>query len=75
MPASQRESQPTPSQILASLTPIQLAVLEMIPDDRAIAADSLAALGYPYGETVAALTMLEIMGLIQKLPGALYKKA
>ncbi len=65
----------TPDQILSSLTAVQLAVLEAIPDDRAIAADSLAALGHPYGETVAALTMLEIMGLIQKLPGALYKKA
>ena len=76
-PNVQREATPipTPAQVLASLTPVQLAVLEMIPDDRAIAADSLAALGYPYGETVAALTMLEIMGLIQKLPGALYKKA
>ena len=68
-------AQRTPDQILSSLTPVQLAVLEAIPDDRAIAADSLAALGHPYGETVAALTMLEIMGLIQKLPGALYKKA
>jgi len=65
----------TPDAVLSSLTPIQLAVLQAIPDDRAITADSLGNLGYPYGETVAALTMLEILGLIQKLPGALYTKS
>ena len=65
----------TPDAVLSSLTPIQLAVLQAIPDDRAITADSLGNLGYPYGDTVAALTMLEILGLIQKLPGALYTKS
>ncbi|MBQ7336348.1 MAG: DNA-processing protein DprA [Clostridia bacterium] len=65
----------TPDEVLSSLSPVQLAVLQAIPDDRAISADSLNALGYPYGDTIAALTMLEIMGLIQKLPGALYTKA
>ncbi len=65
----------TPDEILSSLSPVQAALLGAIPDDTAIAADSLCNLGYPYGETIAALTMLEIMGLIQKLPGAMYKKA
>ena len=57
---------------LSSLTPIQLAVLEAIPDDRAVSADFISGLEYPYGEAIAALTMLEIMGVIQKLPGGLY---
>ena len=65
----------TPDSVLSSLSPIQLAVLQAIPDDRAVTADSLNGLGYPYGDVIAALTMLEIMGLIQKLPGALYTKA
>ncbi len=65
----------SPDEILSSLSPIQAALMEAIPDDRAIAADALCNLGHPYGETIAALTMLEIMGLVQKLPGALYKKA
>ncbi len=65
----------TPDELLSSLDPIQLAVLQAIPDDRAVTADSLNALGYPYGDVIAALTMLEIMGLVQKLPGALYTKA
>ena len=46
-----------------------------MPDDRAVSVDALSGLDYPYGEIVAALTMLEIMGLIHKLPGALYMKA
>ena len=65
----------TPDALLSSLDPIQLAVLQAIPDDRAVTADSLGGLGYPYGDVIAALTMLEIMGLVQKLPGALYTKA
>lgn len=65
----------TPDALLSALDPIQLAVLQAIPDDRAVTADSLGGLGYPYGDVIAALTMLEIMGLIQKLPGALYTKA
>ena len=65
----------TPDETLASLTPVQRAVLEAIPDDRAVTADALCELGYPYGDVIAALTMLEILGLIQKLPGALYNRS
>ena len=68
------DSGQTPDEVLTSLTPIQRAVLTAIPDDRAVSADSLSALSYPYGDIVAALTILEIMGLIQKLPGALYTR-
>lgn len=58
-----------------NLSPIQLAVFEAIPDDRAIAMDALTALDYSSGDLIAALTMLEIMGLIHKLPGGMYMKA
>ena len=64
----------TPDEVLSSLSDIQRAVLEAIPDDRAITADTLGGLGYPYGDIIAAITMLEILGLVQKLPGALYTK-
>lgn len=63
-----------PDAVLASLTETQRAVLLAMPDDRAITADALSAIGYHYGEIIAALTMLEILGLVQKLPGALYTK-
>ena len=59
---------------LEKLTPIQLAVLRAVPDDRAFSTDALRGLDYPYGEMIAALTMLELMGLVQKLSGGLYTK-
>ena len=65
----------TPDETLSSLSPVQLDILRAIPDDRAIPADALCGLGHPYGDLIAALTMLEILGLIQKLPGALYTKS
>lgn len=61
--------------LLQSLTPIQLEVLQAIPDDRTISSDALVKLEHPYGEILTALTMLEIMGLVEKLPGAVYRKA
>ena len=64
----------TPDEVISSLPLIQRTILEAMPDDRAVTVDSLCGLGYSYGDMIAALTMLEILGLIQKLPGALYMK-
>ena len=72
---TERMPKQTPDEVVSSLTPIQLAILQAIPDDRAVTVDSLSGLGYPFGDLIAALTMLEILGLIQKLPGALYTKS
>jgi len=71
-PASVRRE--TPDAVLSSLSPVQLAVMQAIPDDHGVTADALSNLGYPYSEIIAALTMLEILGLVQKLPGAIYAK-
>lgn len=79
LPASAAEVQAPqkrePIKAPENLSPIQLAVFETIPDDRAVAMDALTALDYPSGDIIAALTMLEIMGLIHKLPGGMYMKA
>jgi predicted Rossmann fold nucleotide-binding protein DprA/Smf involved in DNA uptake len=64
-----------PDEVLQGLDPLQKLLLESIPDDGTVTVDSLTNLGYPYGQIVSALTMLEIEGLLEKLPGALYKKA
>lgn len=74
---AQREKADVPAtqKALPALSPVQYAVLEAIPDDGAVSADAFGALGHPYGETVAALTTLEILGLVKKLPGALYIRA
>ena len=66
---------PIPEATLATLTPAQKAILEAIPDDGTLSADAIYALELPRADLMAALTMLEIMGLVQKLPGSLYKKA
>jgi predicted Rossmann fold nucleotide-binding protein DprA/Smf involved in DNA uptake len=73
--ATHQTNQQTPEEILSALSATQLAVFEAMPDDRAVSMDVLSGLDYPYGEIIAALTKLEIMGLIQKLPGALYTKS
>ena len=64
-----------PQATLATLTPAQKAILEAIPDDGTLSTDAIFALDHPHADLMAALTMLEIMGLVQKLPGSLYKKA
>ena len=60
--------------LFSSLDPISQTVLRAIPDDTAVSLDDLRSLEYPYGDIVSALTILEINGLLQKLPGALYVK-
>lgn len=64
-----------PEATLATLTPAQKAILEAIPDDGTLSTDAIFSLDLPHADAMAALTMLEIMGLVQKLPGSLYKKA
>lgn len=59
---------------LSSLTPVERAVLDAIPDGASVNAETFSNLGYPYGEIIAALTMLELDGMIRKQPGAMYSK-
>ena len=66
---------PIPEATLATLTPAQKTILEAIPDDGTLSTDAIYSLDQPHADLMAALTMLEIMGLVQKLPGSLYKKA
>ena len=60
------------SEILQSLGERERAVFEAIPMDHPLAIDRLQSLGYSTGELLAALSLLEIRGLIQTLPGGLY---
>lgn len=57
---------------LESLNVIQKKIFDEIPLDTPILADSLTSLGYKMSEVLAALTILEIKGLVSSLPGALY---
>ncbi|MBE6529358.1 MAG: DNA-protecting protein DprA [Ruminococcaceae bacterium] len=62
-----------PDEVLQSLDPVQLAVLEAMPDDYPVVPEKIQA-GYPLGEVMAALTVLEILGIVRKLPGSMYGK-
>jgi DNA processing protein len=61
--------------VLAGLGERERRVFEAIPMDRPIAIDKLQSLGYGTGEILAALSLLEIKGLLQALPGGLYCRA
>ena len=80
-PPSEKQSEKMPAKvpteksadaIFSSLDPVSQAVLKAMPDDTAICADALRVEDYSHGEIVASLTILEINGLVQKLPGAMY---
>ena len=79
-PVANTESKPTaepkksvPDDLLQSLSPVQKAVLEAMPDDVPVTAEAIKT-EYPLGEVLAALTMLEILGIARKLPGSMYGK-
>jgi hypothetical protein len=61
--------------VLQSLGERERTVFEAIPMDHPLAIDRLQSLGYSTGELLAALSLLEIRGLIQTLPGGLYCRA
>ncbi len=60
---------------LESLGERERRVFEAIPMDSPMSLDRLQSLGYSTGELLAALSLLEIRGLIQTLPGGLYCRA
>ena len=62
-----------PDELLQSLDPVQLAVLEAMPDDFPVVPENIRA-GYSLGEVMAALTILEVLGIVRKLPGSMYGK-
>ncbi len=61
-------------EILQSLTPAQRRIFEEMPLDHAVTVDELMKSGSAMGEIIAALTILELKGLIQSLPGGLYTR-
>ncbi len=55
-----------------ALTPECRRVWELIPEDRAVSGDALISAGISPVELTVALTELELLGLIEGLPGNLY---
>ena len=73
-PNAKEKTKEVPDEVLQSLSPIQKAVLEAMPDDVPVTAETIKT-EYPFGEVLAALTVLEISGIVRKLPGSMYGKA
>lgn len=60
--------------VLASLDSVTRRVFERMPADRAVSPDLLMEETLGIGEIITALTLLELSGLIDSLPGGLYMK-
>jgi predicted Rossmann fold nucleotide-binding protein DprA/Smf involved in DNA uptake len=58
--------------MLATLDENQRKIFDELPCDKPTSPDMLARSGYSIGTIMAALTVLEIKGLISSLPGGLY---
>ncbi len=58
----------------SSLEPGLRAVYDRLPSEGAVSVDKLTVEGLGIGEIIAALTMLELRGLVQSLPGGLYAR-
>ncbi len=69
-----QERQDDSSKVLAAFSQRQRDMFAQIPLDKAISADWLVRCGYPTHEVMTALTMFEIKGLLQSLPGGLYTR-
>jgi len=72
LPRENTERKDGSAELLESLDPSSRRVFELMPIDKAISPDALAAHGIDVGEAITALTMLEISGLVTSLPGGLY---
>ena len=57
---------------LASLSEKHRRVFDEMPLDKAVSTDYLVKAGFKLADVIAALTVLEIKGLISSLPGSLY---
>ncbi len=63
------------SQAYASLEPGLRAVYDRLPSEGAVSVDRLAVEGLGIGDVIAALTLLELRGLVLSLPGGLYSRS
>jgi predicted Rossmann fold nucleotide-binding protein DprA/Smf involved in DNA uptake len=63
------------AKIYETLDPKLRAVYDAIPEYEAVSVDGIKADGVSVGEIIAALTLLELQGLIKGMPGGVYARA
>lgn len=71
-PTPKRSGGDDSAKILEKLSEKQRKIFDEMPLDRAVTVDYLTRTGFALGEVISALTVLEIKGLVESLPGALY---
>ncbi len=59
---------------LSVLKEDELSVYNAMPDNTAVTADTISKSGIPISKVMTMLTMLELKGFIESLPGSMYKK-
>ena len=69
-----KEEPAAPRKIRADLSPTQLAVLAAMPEGVAVGLDRICESGIDASTAMMTLTMLEISGLVETLPGNRYLK-
>ncbi|MBE6557017.1 MAG: DNA-protecting protein DprA [Ruminococcaceae bacterium] len=72
---TEREASDASAAILASLDETSRRVYGAMPTDHAVAPDAFSDEGIGIADAVTALTMLELNGLVQSLPGGLYLRS
>lgn len=62
------------SEFYEKLDPKEREILERIPIGASVSPDKITGNGLTVGEVISGLTMLEIQGLVESLPGGLYAR-
>ena len=60
------------AELLSALDDVSRKVFDGLPMDKAVTPDGIQIEGIGIGEIITALTMLEISGLVESLPGGMY---
>ena len=75
IPAKEEKMNPAAAnKIIASLDAVQKRVLDIMPSGSSVTTDKIAAAGIPADQVMSSLTILELYGAVEALPGGLYKK-
>ena len=72
--AEEPEADKPDEALLSGLSDTEKSILDAMPQGRAVPLDVLLSLGLSHGDVLAAVTTLEILGIIKKLPGSQYQK-
>lgn len=74
MPRESESTQSTRSEFYGKLSELQRQIYDAMPEADAVTSDKIAQTGIPASDVLASLTILELFGAVESLPGGLYRK-